>query len=169
MRPILKLVILAGCLVPLVACDARTYDETTAEPTTAVSEREVEGTGGGDDLSPPVAQARIDDVTIGTDVAADGSVPATAMTDDFAPGEDVHLAMDVADAPDGSAVRVVWRSESEARLHDETKTVDPGTEHLSFSVDTSGWALGDYQAEVWLGDERVNTQHFQIVEPEAAG
>lgn len=163
MRSILKLVILAGCLVPLVACDAR-----TAEPTTGVSEREIPGTGAPNDLSPLVARARIDDVTIGTDVAADGSVPAMAVTDDFAPGEAVHLAMDVADAPDGSAVRVVWLSESDARLHDETKTVDPGAEHLSFRVDTSGWALGDYQAEVWLGDERVNTQHFQIVEPEAA-
>jgi hypothetical protein len=167
MKPILKLVIFTACLAPVVACDNRaTYEEGEATP--AVSEAEIPGTDARDDLSPPVAQARLDDFTLGSDVALDGSVPAAAVTDDFAPGEDVHLAMDVSDAPAGSAVRVVWLGESDARLHDETKTVEVGVEHLTFRVDTDNWALGDYRAEVWLGDERVNTQHFQIVEPDAA-
>jgi hypothetical protein len=28
--------------------------------------------------------------------------------------------------------------------------------------------MGDYRAEVWIGDEKVNTQQFQIVEASKA-
>jgi hypothetical protein len=170
MRPIRSL-LLASCLLPLLyACEAP-YEGAEAEAdevTPGTSETEVAGADAGDDLSPAEAEARIDDVTLGTALAGDGSIPMDQVTDDFAPGEEVHLAMEVGDTPAGSAIKVVWLGESDARLHDETKTVAVGTHYLSFQVDTDNWALGDYRAEVWIGDERVNTQHFQIVEADKA-
>jgi hypothetical protein len=163
------LLLLAGCLVPLVACETRSEYAETEEATPAVTEDEVEGVGSESDLSPATAQARIDDVTIGENVGADGSIPADAVTDDFAPGTEVNLAMEVGDTPAGSAVRVVWLSEADVELHQETKTIAGGAQYLSFQVDTDNWEMGDYRAEVWIGDERVNTQHFQIVEADRAG
>lgn len=171
---ILKSSILSACMLSLlVACDARKYDEEGAtanadEVTPSTSEKEIAGVDAGDDLSPAEAEARVDDVTIGTALALDGSIPAAEVTDDFAPGEEVHLAMEVGDTPAGSAIKVVWLGQNDVRLHDESKTVTAGTEYLSFQVDTDNWALGDYRAEVWIGDERVNTQHFQIVKADQA-
>jgi hypothetical protein len=165
----------AGCLVATLGCDNRPgYDDEGApveagEATASTSEQEVPGVGARDDLSPPVAEARIDDVTLGTGLAADGSIPVDAVTDDFAPGAEVNLAMTVDDAPAGSAVKVVWLGRNDVELHEETKTVPAGANHLHFQVDTDNWSLGDYRAEVWIGDERVNTQHFQIVEADEAG
>ena len=37
------------------------------------------------------------------------------------------------------------------------------------SADTGSWAKGDYRAEVWIGDEKVNQQQFQIVDAANAG
>ena len=37
------------------------------------------------------------------------------------------------------------------------------------SAATTSWAKGDYRAEVWIGDEKVNTQQFQIVDKSEAG
>ena len=170
MKRMLPILLLAGCMVPLFACDARTaYEETeTSEATPATTEEEIEGVGAESDIAPTTAEMRIDDVTLGNNVGADGSIPADAITDEFAPGAPVTIAMEVGDTPAGSAVRVVWLSEEDVQLHDETKTVQ-GEHYLNFQVDTDNWKLGDYRAEVWIGDERVNTQHFQIVERDEAG
>ena len=89
--------------------------------------------------------------------------------DDFAPGEVVHLAAEVGDTPAGSAIKVVWFGPGETRLAEETKPVPTGAHYLSFNTKTDGWAVGDYRAEVWIGDEKVNTQQFQIVPPSEAG
>jgi len=148
--------------------------EETAQPnpdeaTPAVAEQEMSGTESQTDLSPMTAQARIDDVTLGHAVAADHSIAADQSGDDFAPGETVHLAMKVGDTPAGSAVKVVWLGPGDARIGDETKTVATGEAYLEFEKDTKGWAKGDYKVEVWLGDEKVNTENFQIVDAKNAG
>jgi hypothetical protein len=55
-------------------------------------------------------------------------------------------------------------------VSEETKTVNAGDHYLAFeSGDTASWAKGDYRAEVWIGDEKVNTQQFQIVDKTEAG
>ena len=147
-------------------------DETvtgTAETATAATTSEISGTQAPNDLNPVRAQMYIDDVTIGHEVAADGTVPAGKTGDDFAPGETVHIAMKVKDAPAGTAVKVVFFGPGEKNVGEETKTVAGGEKFLVFNKDTKGWPKGDYRADVFTGDEKVNSQQFQIVDAPKAG
>lgn len=172
MRKFLMLTV-AVAFVAFAACKAKTAEVATPNPdevTTTTTEKEVAGVQAPGDLSPAEAEARIDDVTIGHELGPDGAILAGTGGDDFAPGQPIHLAMEVGDTPAGSAVKVVWFAPGETRIGEETKTVAAGTKFLSFNAgNTAGWAKGDYRAEVWIGDEKVNTQQFQIVEPAQAG
>ena len=141
----------------------------TAESATAATTSEIAGTQSPNDLNPIRAQAYIDDVTIGHEVAADGTIPAGKTGDDFAPGQAVNITMQVKDAPAGTAVKVVFYGPGEKNVGEETKNVAGGEKFLAFKKDTAGWPKGDYRAEVWAGDEKVNTQQFQIVDAAGAG
>lgn len=152
-------------LVVLGACREEP-EEATAETTT----QEVEGVGDQADVSPMNAQTWIDDVTIGHELSPDGSVMTTEGGDDFAPGDTIYLAMEVGDAPPNQSVMVMWFGPGEKNLGEETKQVVSGQKYLNFQTsDTSSWELGDYRAEIWTGDEKVNEQQFQIVEASDAG
>jgi len=156
----------------VIACRTHEQAEVDNQEDTATNptEKELPATDKESDLNPISAQTMIDDVTIGKQVGADGMIAAEDQGDDFAPGETVHLAMKVADAPAGSVVKVAWYGPGELKVGDQEKTVETGASYLTFdSVDTSSWQKGDYRAEVWIGDEKVNTQQFQIVEPDKAG
>jgi hypothetical protein len=157
-------------LVAAVGCK-KTEQETggTAEVPTVATTQEQPGTASPNDLNPVAAQSYIDDVTIGHEVGADGTIPAGKTGDDFAPGEAVNIAMKVKDAPAGAAVKVVWYGPGETKINEENKNVPTGATTLAFSADSKGWAKGDYRAEVWIGDEKVNPQQFQIVPPAGAG
>lgn len=140
------------------------------EVPTQATETEIAGTTNPMDVNPVTAQTWVDDVTIGHELGADGAVVVGEGGDDFAPGQPVHLAIEAGDAPAGAAVMVVWFGPNEARIGEETKNVTAGQKYLNFQApDTSSWAVGDYRAEVWTGDEKVNTQQFQIVAPGNAG
>jgi hypothetical protein len=167
------LALLLLLMLPLaIACAPKEKAEPDDKDDTAttVTEQEKAGTNSPGDLNPVEAQTMIDDVTIGHSTAADGSIPADQQGDDFAPGEKVHVSMEVGDTPAGSAVKVVWYGPGETRVGEDTKTVNTGDHYLAFqSADTGSWAKGDYRAEVWIGDEKVNTQQFQIVDKSEAG
>jgi hypothetical protein len=142
--------------------------EGEAPPTATTSE--LPGTTSPSDVSPISAQTWIDDVTIGHEVGADGAIPAGRTGDDFAAGQTIHLSMGVGDAPANSAVKVIWYGPGETIIGEEQKNVEAGRKYLNFqSTNTSKWARGDYRAEVWVGDEKVNTQQFQIVAKAKAG
>lgn len=155
--------------VATTACKQSQEAATGSEPTaTAVSTTEVAGTTSPNDLNPIQAQSFIDDVSIGHEVGTDGSIPTGKTGDDFAPGSTVHVTMKVNNAPDGSAVKIVYTS-NEKQVGEETKPVPAGATYLTFAKDTTGWPKGDYNADVYIGDEKVNTQHFQIVDPAGSG
>ena len=121
------------------------------------------------DVSPPVAQAMVDDVNLGTAVAADGQIPAKSRTDSFVPGEVIHLTMDVSDATPGTIVKVVWFGPEDQRIGEQRETVSSGASTLKFTKDgTKAWKAGDYRAEVWVGDEKVNDERFNIVSARSA-
>ena len=125
-----------------------------------------------------------DDVTLGGGVGADGSIAAETRQDDFTPGQDVFVAMEVGDVPAGSTVKVAWyqnageqTQDNEAvagdattdkggtKVGEETKTVTAGQSYLNFKAPATGsWAKGDYRVEIWYGDEKVAEEQFQIVE-----
>ncbi len=162
------------CLPLAIACGPKETAETDtsdmSDTATTTSETEQPGTEQAGDLNPVEAQMAIDDVTLGKSMNADNTIPAEAQGDDFAPGDTVHLSMEVGDTPAGSLVKVVWFGPNETRIGDETKTVNAGDKYLAFhSTDTASWAKGDYRAEVWIGDEKVNQQQFQIVDSSEAG
>ena len=140
--------------------------DTAAEATPA----EVAGVNEPTDLNPVEAQMAVDDVTIGKQLAADGTIPAEAQGDDFAPGDDVYVSFDVGDAPAGSEVKVMWYGPGETKIGEESKSVATGTSTMSFQAsDTASWQKGDYRAEIWIGDEKVNQQTFNIVDATDAG
>jgi hypothetical protein len=144
--------------------------DETAEPPASTTTVEQSGTASPADIAPTTAQSWIDDVTIGHELGADGSMVAGQGGDDFAPGQPVHVTMEVGDAPPNSSVKVVWYAPGETKINEENKPVVSGQKYLSFSAtDTASWAKGDYRAEVWIGDEKVNTQQFQIVDAAGAG
>jgi hypothetical protein len=144
--------------------------DETAEPPAATTTTEQAGTTSPADIAPTTAQSWIDDVTIGHELAADGSMVTGKTGDDFAPGQPIHISMEVGDAPPSSQVKVVWYGPNETKIAEDTKPVVSGQKYLSFTAaDTASWAKGDYRAEVWIGDEKVNQQQFQIVDASSAG
>ena len=167
------MVLLLALALPLaVGCKSKEGAETDDRDDTAtsVTEKEKSGVNQPGDLNPVEAQTMVDDVTIGKSVGADGTIAADQQGDDFAPGDPVYVAMKVGDAPAGSAVKVVWYGPGETKIGEEQKTVATGQPYLSFkSADTSSWQKGDYRAEVWIGDEKVNTQQFNLTDKSKAG
>ena len=163
-KSVITLALAATMSLFTIACRE---EATEARPEATTAEQP--GVGGTADVSPINAQTWIDDVTIGHELGADGAVVTGQGGDDFAAGHPVHVSMTVNDAPQGSAVKVVWYGPNETKINEETKNISPGQQKLSFTADSKGWAKGDYRAEVWVGDEKVNTQQFQIVDAEGAG
>jgi hypothetical protein len=143
--------------------------QTSAGAVTQTTEQEIAGTSNPNDLNPVKAQTMIDDVTIGHKVV-DGTIPNADQGDNFAPGQTVYITMKVADTPATSKVKVAWYGPGDSKITDEEKSVPTGAKYLSFeNSKTSSWAKGDYRAEVWIGDEKVNTQHFNITDKSKAG
>ncbi|HKH49434.1 MAG TPA: hypothetical protein VKM72_32600 [Thermoanaerobaculia bacterium] len=172
MKPFKLLAMLLALTLPLgIACKGQEQAEVDDPDDTAttVTEQEIPGVNSPGDLNPVEAQTMIDDVTIGHKVTPEGTIAAEDQGDDFAPGETVNITMEVGDVPAGSAVKVVWYGPGETRINDEQKTVEAGASYLAFQTDTASWQKGDYRAEVWIGDEKVNTQQFQIVDADKAG
>ena len=158
----LLLLLVLGLAVTLTTACGR---DETAEPPATTTTVEQPGTSSPSDVAPVTAQTWIDDVTIGSELAADGSMAPGKTGDDFAPGQPIHLTMEVGDAPPNSAVKVVWYGPGETKVGEENKPVVAGQKYLPFTAaNTSSWGKGDYRAEVWIGDEKVNTQQFQIVD-----
>lgn len=142
--------------------------EEEAPPATSTTE--MAGTTNPTDVSPISAQMWLDDVTIGHTVGADGAIPTGQTGDDFAPGKPVNIAIETGDAPAGAAVRVIWYGAGDRIIAEEQKDVAAGQKYLTFTAtDTKSWPKGDYRAEIWVGDEKVNTQQFQIVDAAKAG
>jgi hypothetical protein len=161
--------LVVAALASVMTIGAGCGRDETAEPPATVTTAEQAGTTSPTDIAPTTAQSWIDDVTIGSELAADGSMAAGKTGDDFAPGQAVHLTMEVGDAPPASSVKVVWYGPNETKIGEETKPVVAGEKYLNFTAqDTGSWGMGDYRAEVWIGDEKVNTQQFQIVEASKA-
>jgi hypothetical protein len=157
----LTLTLAASVVALSMACGR----DETAEPPAATTTVEQPGTASPADIAPTTAQSWLDDVTIGSELGADGAMVAGKTGDDFAPGQPIHIAIETGDAPPTSVVKLVWYGPNETKIGEENKPVVAGAKYLNFTAaDTATWAKGDYRAEIWIGDEKVNTQQFQIVD-----
>src|SRR5690349_25133795 len=118
--------------------------DETAEPPATTTTVEQPGTTSPSDVAPVTAQTWIDDVTIGSELAADGAMATGKTGDDFAPGQPIHISMEVGDAPPNSSVKVVWYGPNETKIVEENQPVLAGQEYLNFhTTDTQRWTQKD--------------------------
>ena len=102
---------------------------------------------------------------IATALVAAAAVPALA-----AGGGEIETGRYMYVAPNGTMTYVDANAKATTMLMKHAKPVTAGQPTMSFEhTDTASWAKGDYRAEVWAGDEKVNDQHFQIVDKAKAG
>jgi hypothetical protein len=109
----------------------------------------------------------LSDFKLGANVAPNGT--ATELTSTFQPGQSVWYSMAVKNAPPASAVLVVWMGPNETKLGQEMKGIATGQDVVFFqSPDTTAWPPGEYEAQAWVVDEKVNGSKFTMAGPEAA-
>jgi len=170
MKALKPLALLLVSALPFAVACQKSAEIEGQEVATQTSEQEIPGTNQPNDLSPTQAQTMVDDVTIGHKAGPDGTIAAADQGDDFAPGDPVVIAMKVGDAPPGSMVKVIWYGPNDTKLSENEKGINAGSDHLIFeNLNTASLATGDYRAEVWIGDEKVDQQSFNIVERSATG
>ena len=154
----MKKMILVGILVLAVAAIGCKTEEEEAAPAPEVASTPVDIFA--------IQTNWLSDFEIGSETAPDGTVGTAKNT--FAPGEPIHYSMKVGEAPPASAAKVMWVGPADAKLGEEMKGISTGQASLTFqSPDTAAWAPGSYQAQLWVVDEKVNSQSFTIVGPEA--
>jgi hypothetical protein len=116
-------------------------------------------------LDPAKAHDMVSDVTLGKKVSADGNITSADQANKFAPGEPVFIEMKVGGAPAGTAVKVAWYDSNEQKLGEDQKAVGKRAKYVDFQAkNAASWPQGDYRAEVWIGDQKVSTQQFTIVD-----
>ena len=109
------------------------------------------------------AEVAIDDLTLGARLALDGSIDEGWGSDEFLQGERIYVAMEVADAPVGSDIRVEWIGPDGEVVDEETKEVLPRRPYLSFRLDdTVALPLGEYRVRVFYEGERVGELGFEV-------
>lgn len=93
------------------------------------------------------------------------SAAGTAMQDGgFNAGQTLELSMSVEDAPRGTVVTTYWYGPDNRQLSYESQTVDANQRQLSFQQEnTHAWPAGTYRAEVWVGEDKVEEERFDIV------
>ncbi len=143
----------------MIGCD-RNEAEITPEPAQTQAEEATQPT----ELT---AQMWIDDPTLGSQLAADGSVDTGFADNDFVAGDTIYYAMEVGDAPANASVNVMWYGPGSTLLHQETKNVEPGQTYMNFQApDTSGWQIGDYRVELHTEGQLAHSEDFNIEAPE---
>jgi hypothetical protein len=145
--------------IPIITCTAIL---ATAAACTRQDEQVTSPADAAPEPAPMHTVAGVDDFRMGT--AAVETAAVTETKREFAPGETIHFSMAVDDAASGKTVTTYWYGPEERRLAYETKIILPDQERLQFVQDnTADWDSGQYRAEVWVGDEKVGEQQFQIV------
>lgn len=148
----------------LSACGAQTPDSTrneyasgplpTADAVQAQAVIEASGT----------VASIVRETVVGRELTPDGAVDPAARTEQFAPGEKVHLAVKLEPQPDTSGeVRVTWYGPDDSLLAEDAQHVPRNNRYISFTAgETSDWNPGTYRAEVWLGGQKLAEQRFAL-------
>ncbi len=109
----------------------------------------------------------LSDFAIGSELGPDGNV--AAQKNAFAPGDPIVYSAAAGEAPPASAVKIVWMGPNETKLGEQTKGIAAGQKVVNFTApDTAAWPAGSYEAQLWVVDEKVNGQKFEIAGPDAA-
>lgn len=104
----------------------------------------------------------VSDFRLGAELDKSGRL--AQLRSEFAPGEPVYLSMQVNYMPRSALVSIYWYGPNNLTLGHETQTVSSGQAWLRFvRTDTRSWPEGAYRAEVWIGNEKIEVQHFDIL------
>lgn len=155
-----------GATLVLAACSPRSEPASSDadKVTPSVAEREIPGTDAPSDIAAVTALWRVADLRLGAALGDDGAVTENTIRSEYVPGEAIHLSLALGEIGIGSELQVSWIGPNDEVLHQESKSVEAGATHLAFTApDTAGWAVGEYAAEVRLGDEVGGREEFQIV------
>jgi hypothetical protein len=115
-------------------------------------------------VNPTQAKMMVQEPATGHLVGPDGTIPGDQQGKKFSAGEKVIVAFKLADAPVGSEVRVDWYGPNDVKLASEAKKVAAPQTAMAFTeLQTSGWNQGTYRAEIWIADQKVDTEQFSIV------
>ncbi len=149
----------------VAACDPQ-MNQATVDPdrtTPVATQQEVPGTESSSDISAMTARARVSDLRIGTEVGPDGAV--SEHNDQVVAGEAIVASIAVGDVGVGSQMKAVWSTDDDRQLSEQTAVVEPGQTHIVFRApDTIDWAVGDYELEIFLGDEVAASESFEVVD-----
>ena len=106
----------------------------------------------------------VSDVKLGHQLGADGTIAAGREGKSFVPGQPVYIAFRSGSAPAGTNVEIEWYSPDNLKLLSDQVQVKPGESAMHFtSKQTGGWGLGDYHADLFVNGQKVDTEHFSIV------
>jgi hypothetical protein len=126
-----------------------------------------------DDMTMPMYEVRapmrtlpwVSDFRLGTNPDTTGRL--TQLKKEFSPDEPIYLSMQVNDVPRRTIVTSYWYGPSNLTLGHETQTISSGQARLRFvRSDTRAWQPGAYRVEVWIGDDKIGAQNFDIVVPD---
>ena len=104
------------------------------------------------------------DVTVGHQLGANGGIAAGQEGKSFGPGQPVFIAFRAGSAPPGTNVQIEWYGPDGQKLLSDQQQVKSGDTMMHFSSDrTGGWGLGDYRADLLVNGQKVDTEHFSVV------
>jgi hypothetical protein len=111
----------------------------------------------------------VSDVKVGHQLGADGSIAAGREGKNFVPGQPVYIVFRSGSAPAGTNVEIEWYSPDNLKLLSDQQQVQSGESLMHFtSKQTGGWGLGDYHADLLVNGQKVDTEHFSIVDENKA-
>jgi hypothetical protein len=106
----------------------------------------------------------IADVAVGHQLAADGGIAAGQDGKNFVPGQPVYVVFKAGSAPAGTLVAIEWFGPSGQKLASDQQQVGQGDVVMHFaSTSTGNWGLGDYRADLLVNGQKVDTEHFSVV------
>jgi hypothetical protein len=110
------------------------------------------------------AKTAIGDVAVGHQVAADGLMTGDQKGNNFTAGQPVIVAFRIGRAPVGTLVHLDWSGPGNQTLGGDEKSVSRGQTTMSFTKVTTGWGKGTYGADLYVDGNKVDTEHFEIVD-----
>jgi hypothetical protein len=106
----------------------------------------------------------VSDVTVGHQLGANGGIAAGQEGKNFVPGQPVIVAFNSGSAPAGTTITVEWYGPSDQKLLTDQGQVKPGQGMMHFASNrTSDWGLGDYRVDLLINGQKVDTEHFSLV------
>jgi hypothetical protein len=144
-----------GAFLPLVAaCSARHTDIAHANP---------------NHLNPAQAQQIVQEPKTGHTVDTTGTIPQDQTGKKFTAGEPVYVAFKVGNAPLGSKVRIDWYDPNNVKIGTQAKQVTQPQTTMNFAaINTAQWNPGTYHLEIWIADQRADTEEFSVSKPDTS-